>query len=71
MLTASLGIALGAAGAAFVGHAMQGLAYGTEATDPTAFIIVALTLLAAAFAACVVPARRAALVDPMVALRRD
>jgi putative ABC transport system permease protein len=71
MTTALVGTALGSAGAYLVGRAMQGMLYGVGAMDPTAFIVVALTLLGAAFVACLVPARRAASVDPMVALRQQ
>jgi putative ABC transport system permease protein len=70
-LTALAGIALGSVGAYFAGRAMQGLVYGVEAMDPAALVIVAFTLVAAALLACLVPARRAASVDPIVALRQD
>ena len=50
---------------------MQGMLYGVAGLDPTAFIFVAVTLLAAALVACLVPARRATLVDPMIVLRQD
>jgi len=71
MTTALAGTALGSAGAYGVGRAMQGMLYGVGALDPTAFSVVALTLLGAALVACLVPARRAASIDPMVALRQE
>ena len=71
MLSALAGVAIGSAGAYLVGRAMQGMFYGVGAFDVTAFSAVAATLLAAAALACLVPARRAASLDPMVALRQD
>jgi putative ABC transport system permease protein len=68
---ALVGVAFGTAGAWLVGRAMQGALFGVQAFDPLAFGVVASTLLASAVAACFVPARRAAAVDPMVALRQD
>jgi putative ABC transport system permease protein len=71
MTTALVGTVMGSVGAYFVGRAMAVMLYGVAALGPTAFIVVALTLLGAAFVACLVPARRAASVDPMVALRQE
>ena len=71
MATALAGTVVGGVGAWFVGRAMKGMVYGVEGTDPVLFIAVALVLLGAAMVACLVPARRAASVDPMVALRRE
>src|SRR5262249_26070650 len=48
---------------------MTGMLYGITATDPLAFIVVSVLLVVVAFVACWIPARRAANVDPMVALR--
>jgi putative ABC transport system permease protein len=69
MGTALVGTALGSIGAYMVGRAMQGMWYGVGAMDPVAFGVVATLLLASAMLACLVPARRAASVDPMSALR--
>ena len=71
MTTAVLGTVLGSAGAYFVVRAMHGMVFGVALVAPTAFIIVALSLLGAALLACLVPATRAASVDPMVALRQE
>ena len=71
MITALVGVAVGTAGAYGVGRAMQGMVYGVGRFDLPAFAVVVVTLLGAALLACVVPARRAASVDPMVALRQE
>ena len=71
-MTAVLGGAvLGVAGAGLVGRLMRGMVYGIGAVDPAVFLSAALTLVGAAFLACLVPARRAASVDPTVALREE
>ncbi len=69
--TALVGVAIGTVGAYFVGRTMQGALFGVQAFDPLAFGVVAATLIGSAVVACFVPARRAAAVDPMVALRQD
>jgi putative ABC transport system permease protein len=71
MSTALIGTLFGAAGVWFVGLAMKGMIYGVEAFNPIAFAIVAAALLGSALMACFVPARRAAMVDPIVALRKE
>jgi len=71
MAPAVAGIAVGLAGAAALSGLLRGLLYGVSATDPLAYGAVALVLAAVALAACWTPARRAARVDPMVALRCD
>jgi putative ABC transport system permease protein len=63
------GLGLGLAGALALSRLMGGLLFGVESTDPLTFGSVVLVLLLTAGVACVVPARRAAGVDPALALR--
>jgi ABC-type antimicrobial peptide transport system permease subunit len=71
MRMALLGIALGLAGAFALTRALASLLLGIGATDPVTFVGVPLILVAVALLACYVPARRAARVNPLVALRHD
>jgi putative ABC transport system permease protein len=71
MVTAVIGVVLGTVGAYLVGRAMQGMWFGVGIVDPAAFSVVAGLLLSSAILACLVPARRAASIDPMVALRQE
>jgi predicted permease len=63
------GLMLGLVGALLVGRAGSSLLFRVTATDPLTFTTVSLLLAAVATAACYFPARRAAKVDPMIALR--
>ncbi|HYN86197.1 MAG TPA: ABC transporter permease [Pyrinomonadaceae bacterium] len=63
------GVALGLAGALVLTRLMETMLYGVSTTDPLTYASVAALLLAVACAACLVPARRAARVDPMLVLR--
>jgi len=65
------GFGLGLIGAYIVGRVMQSALFGVGAMDSSAFLTVGLVLLFVALAACYLPARRAASVDPMQALRRE
>ena len=71
MVLALIGSGLGLAGALFVGQAMKSMLYGVGAIDIGAFCGVEIVLLAAALVACLIPARRAAKVEPVVALRYE
>ncbi|MGA2183102.1 MAG: ABC transporter permease [Bryobacteraceae bacterium] len=71
MALAGGGLALGLVGAWLVGRAMQSMLYGVTAFDFGAFGAVGAVLLGSALLACYVPARRAAAVDPMIALRQE
>ncbi len=71
MKTALGGTLVGCLGAYWVGRSMQGMFPGVPSLDLTTFAPVALTLLAAAALACYLPARRAASVDPLTALRDE
>jgi putative ABC transport system permease protein len=64
-----IGVVLGVAGALGLTRLLSGLLFEVGPTDPLTFIGVAAVLAFAAFLACYVPARRAARVDPMIALR--
>ncbi len=69
MLLAVIGIGIGIAGAVAVTRYMTTLLFGVKPVDAMTFVGVVLVLLAVVFVACFVPARRAAKIDPLEALR--
>jgi macrolide transport system ATP-binding/permease protein len=71
MKVAAIGLVIGAAGAAAVSRLLTSLLHGVSPTDPLTFAVVLAALAAVAFIAAFVPARRASLVDPIVALRYE
>jgi len=71
MILAVAGIAIGAAGGVLLTRLMRGLLFDVEPGDPLTFVAVAAVLAAVAAAASYLPGRRAAGVDPVVALRAD
>ena len=68
---ASIGVVLGVAAAALLGRVMAGMLYGVTAFDPVTFATVPTLLLLVALVASLVPAGRAAMVDPVEALRDE
>jgi putative ABC transport system permease protein len=68
---ASIGLGLGLIGAYFVGRGVQNTLYGIGKIDLSVLAAVALVLVLAAIIACFIPARRAASVEPMQALRSE
>jgi putative ABC transport system permease protein len=65
------GLAIGTAAAFGAARAMQSMLYGVAPSDPRIYALVSTAILLVALAACAVPARRAASVDPIVALRDE
>jgi putative ABC transport system permease protein len=69
MRLAGVGVALGAACSLAAGRLLHGLLFGVSDHDPVAFVLVVLIVPLISAMACLVPARRAAAVDPAVTLR--
>ncbi len=71
VVTASLGVAVGVVSGLLLTRLMSSLLFGVTPGDWLTFTGVSLCLLVVAVAACAIPARRATLVDPIIALRYE
>jgi predicted lysophospholipase L1 biosynthesis ABC-type transport system permease subunit len=70
MVITAAGLAAGLLAAALLARSLSAILYGVGPFDPVTFLAVPVLLAAAALIACLAPARRAASVDPLQALRR-
>ena len=71
MKLAFLGVALGLVASLALTQTMKSLLFGVSATDPLTFAALALLLITVSLLACFIPARRAAKVDSVIALRSE
>ena len=71
MRLVAAGLVVGIGGALALTRLMATVLFGVSATDPFTFVTVSVLLIACALAASLFPARRATLVDPIVALRYE
>ena len=71
LATAAAGTVIGLGGALALSRWLESLLFEVKPSDPLTFVAVALLLLAVAVVACYLPARRAARIDPLLALRTE
>jgi predicted permease len=71
LVIVGIGLALGLAGVLLLGRALESQLYQVKASDPTVLGFVAVVLAIVAFVACLVPARRATRIDPVIALSQE
>jgi len=71
MLPLGIGLAIGLVGAFGVGRLLQGLLIQTSPTDPVTLLFITLLLAVVSVAACFLPARKAAKLDPLAVLRYE
>jgi putative ABC transport system permease protein len=68
---AGAGVAVGIIGAFGFTRLLSSMLYETKSTDPLTFVVTPVILLGVAALACLIPARRATRIDPMIALRQE
>ena len=71
MTVGAIGIGIGIAGALALSRVLASLVFDVPVRDPLTYVVVAVSLAVVALVACVIPARKASRVDPIVALRYD
>jgi putative ABC transport system permease protein len=69
MVLATIGVAIGIAGALALGRMLKTFVFGVDVTDPTTFIIAPALLLTLAILASLLPAARLTRIDPVAILR--
>ena len=71
LLPLGIGLLIGLVGAFAVGRLLQGLLIHTSPTDPVTLVFITLLVVVVSLAACILPARKAANLDPLTVLRYD
>jgi len=71
MMLAAIGVVAGLVGAFWITRVMASLLFSVRPDDPATYLAISFLLIGVAFLACYLPARRAAKLDPMIALARN